>query len=1622
MRLAPTSFSTCLRQRNWLFVVVLIIVSLLIAILSFPRSSEAKRRQSSASATPDREQNAKVLETYGKIPMSFELNQGQAHRRVKYVARGSGYSVFLTGNEAVFALKNLSEEQSVSTLRMKLIGSSGNPRVEGLDKLQGVANYFIGNKTREWQTSIATFSRVKYENVYKGIDIIYHGSQNQLEYDFVVAPGVSPNKIQVRFDGTEKIWIDKDGKLVLKLNGKEIRQSKPIAYQTTNGERREIEVSYRTRGGSVGFTVGDYDKTQSLVIDPVLLYSTYLGGTAVDQGFAIAVDSLGQAFLTGNTTSTDFPLGNSFQPVKGTFTDAFVVKLNAAGNGIVYSTYLGGNGDDSGLGIAVDSQGNAYVTGLTGSGSFPTLGAFQSSKDALLDSFLTKLNPSGSALVYSTFFGGNNNETLYSVAVDSSGSAYVAGRTDSTRWFNNFPAFQPRHGNPLYLSTNSAGQWSASSNGIVPIIVFDITQDPVTASTIYAGTSSGVYKSLDHGVNWTATGSGSATTIPMVTNAVAIDPSTPSTIYAATNSGVFKSVDAGASYTVKNSGLGNTRVLSFAIDPTSPQTLYAGTNSGVFRSTNGGDSWSSWSSGITALSAINEIVLNPTNSQILYVGTSNGVFRSTTGGAGWFSMNTGITNGAPITAMVIDPTTPTILYAAAQGASSPVYKTTTSGSSWTPSGTGLSVVINGQPTSVFTHEFAIDPSNPTILYAATASGGVFKTSDGGSNWSQSNTGLSNAQTPAITVDRITPARLYVGTNIGTDAIIAKFDPSGFIPEYLINFGGDESDEARGIAVDSSDNAYVVGTTSSGNFPTVNAFDSTHNGLADVFVTKFNSGSTMDYSTFLGGGLREEGRAIAVRSGNAHVTGFTSSANFPMANAFDSTLSPSDPDAFVTKLGTSGSTLEFSTFLGGVGLDQGFGIAVDGSGVYVTGETQSLEFPVLDAPQSVAPGAPNSNSNAFVTKLNPAGSNLVYSTYLGGANSDFGAGIAVDPAGNAYVVGTTSSTDFPTANAFQTNLKTATDAFVTKIGLGADLSITKTDARDPVMVNNALRYFLRVDNAGPSNATNVVVTDTLPAGVTFVSATPTQGSCSFSSPTVTCQLGTVNSGSSTTIILTTTVASAGVITNTASVAAQEADSNPANNTSTQTTTISTSPSISGFVRDSLGNAISGVLMTLSGTQSATTTTDANGRYQFASVQINGNYVVTPSKTNYTFDPTSLSFTNITLDSPGDFVGTPILVQFSQPTFTVNEGTETVQISVTRTGSTAGVSTVEYTTVNGTASDRSDFTAALGTLRFEAGETSKSFQVLITDDVFVEGTQGFNVVLSNATGANLAGPSDPLPSTALVTISDNDAQPGAPNPIDDSTFFVRQHYHDFLNRAPDQGGLDFWVSGIESCGSNAQCREVKRIDTSAAFFLSIEFQSTGYLVYRMYKSAYGDTASPNVAISVPVIRLNEFLADSQKVGEGVVVGVGNWQQQLEANKTALGLSFVQRQRFLVAFPLAMTADQFVNKLDQNAGGVLSDSERTQLIATLSSAPGDPVKRAEVFRAVSEDNDLQQREFNRAFVLMQYFGYLRRNPDDSPDTDFRGWEFWLNKLNQFGNFRDAEMVKAFINSIEYRGRFAP
>jgi hypothetical protein len=711
--------------------------------------SPAWRGKTPEPTKPDAAARAKLNQTYGKLPLSFEANEGQQDHQVKFLSRGSGYNLFLTNRESVLVLTKPEKPATspakkathaallpkpkgqAAVLRAQLVGANEAAKVTGEQKLPGKVNYLTGKDPSKWRTDVVTYAKVRYEEVYPGVDLVYYGKRGQLEYDFVVQPGADPASIRLRIAGAQKMRLNGKGQLVMKTAGGAVRWNKPEIYQEVDGVQRSVKGKYVLgRGGEVGFQVAAYDTARPLIIDPILVYSTYLGGSSLDDGWGIAVDSTGNAYVTGYTYATDFPTtAGAFQTIYGGGTcDAFVTKLNSSGSGLLYSTYLGGSDVDSGYGIAVDSSGNAYIAGETASTDFPiTAGAFQTAyAGGYRDAFVIQLNASGSSLLYSTYLGGSGYDRsahLGSLALDTSGNVYIVGDTDSSDF-------------------------------------------PITA-------------------------------------------------------GAF-------------------------------QTTFAG---------------------------------------------------------------------------------------------------------------------------------------------------------------------------------------------GRDVFVAKINATGSSLLYSTYFGGSDLDFGDGIALDSSGNTYLAGTTESFDFPTTGgAFQTTSGGgSSDAFVTKLNAtGTGLLYSTYIGGSDSDDGYAIALdASGNTYLTGITTSSDFPITvGAYQATLVASG-DAFVTKLNSVGTGLLYSTYLGGNGSEDGWGIAVDDSGnAYVAGFTTSSDFPTTpDAFQTTFGGV----TDVFVTQLNATGTGLIYSTYLGGSSSqgpgyEYLRGMALDTSNNVYIVGVTTSDDFPTTpGAFDTTWNFSSDGFVAKIG-------------------------------------------------------------------------------------------------------------------------------------------------------------------------------------------------------------------------------------------------------------------------------------------------------------------------------------------------------------------------------------------------------------------------------------------------------------------------------------------------------------------------------------------------------------------------------------------------------------
>ncbi len=421
-----------------------------------------------AAAPPPLAHQARVNDTYGKLPLTFEVNEGQTGNAVKFLSRGQGYSLFITQAGAALQLK--SGHDATSAVQWQAVGGNRNARVVGEGSLTTKSNYLIGNDPQKWHTGVSNYSRVRVERVYPGIDLVYHGNQRQVEYDFVVAPKTNPGRIRLAFQGVESKRIGEHGELILHTKNGDLVQAPPLVYQELNGQRQVVKGSYALLANEIGFSLGRYDHNRPVTIDPVLLYATYLGGSDVDNGSSIAVDSSGNAYVTGLAASTPFPgvSGSSIQPSSGGDYDAFVTKINAAGTATVYSTYLGGNGGgEYGLGIAVDSSGNAYISGATDSTNFPGTGgsSIQSSYGGgLRDGFLTKINAAGTAIVYSTYLGGNDDDLAYGIAVDGSGNAYVSGITGSSTF--------PGVSGSSISSTNNNGVFLTKVNAAGTAIVY----------------------------------------------------------------------------------------------------------------------------------------------------------------------------------------------------------------------------------------------------------------------------------------------------------------------------------------------------------------------------------------------------------------------------------------------------------------------------------------------------------------------------------------------------------------------------------------------------------------------------------------------------------------------------------------------------------------------------------------------------------------------------------------------------------------------------------------------------------------------------------------------------------------------------------------------------------------------------------------------------------------------------------------------------------------------------------------------------------------------------------------------------------------------------------------------
>jgi uncharacterized repeat protein (TIGR01451 family) len=1926
----------------------LALASLTLGLLMFTpatsghRGNFADRTETQPTSHPPREprkaeRSLTVKGLTENLPLSFEPNHGQTDSQVKFLARTPGYNVFLTPTEAVFALgrsvagesdrtsrkKNVrrggGRHERVSVLRLALKGSDPGARASGIDRLPGVKNYLVGSDSSRWQKDVPTYRRVRFEAIYPGINLSYYGNQQQLEYDFEVDPGADPDRIRLSCVGARSLKIDGDGDLIVKLNGGELRQHRPVVYQELSGRRIPIDGSFVIRGRrEIGFEIGAYDTSRPLVIDPTLVYSTYLGATGTDAGNGIDIDNSGNVYITGTTSSTTFPTQNPFSANNAGLDDVFVTKLDPAGSTILYSTYVGGTGTDRGDGIFVDkTSGAAYVVGRVDSLStdFPTVpgSAATTYRGGDFDAIVFKLNPQGNTLVYSTFLGGEENDSAISVVADSAGNAYVTGGTRSDSFPTSAGAFQFTVAGDtdaylvkfnaagsaiLYSSLLGGGGTDRGSSvkvdnaGNAYVVGYTSSQDFPTetpfqsslagsfdafvakidtnasgpASLAFCSYLGGTTDDKGYGValdaanNIYVAGQTSSTDFPVLNPAQAVKggsfdafiariSSSGAKIYATYLGGTGDDRATG----VAVNAAGNAYVTGFTGSTNFPTAIPlqlsngGGTDAFVAKLNAAGDGllYSTYLGGsgnenfASTVTFSGNIVVDTSGNTYITGFTSSTNFPTlspaqvSNGGGASDAFVVKISDTTPATDFSVDVTPASQTVNPGNAANYTVTVTPSGGftgavalsvsgqsgdtvSSFNPA--SINITDSSAKSSVLTLTTTLSTPPGTFTLSITATSGSLQHSAPASLIVAGATSANLAITktaspnPAIVATNLTyrmvvtnkgpspatnttmtdtlPAGVTFvsssttqGSCTGTTTVTCNFGSLGIgssavasiivTPQSTGQLSNTASTSATESDPDPSDNSATIVTqvtTQSSGPSMLDPNLSVHtviSGLSQpTSIALFGNGffviekDTGKVKLVLNGAVQLTALDLAVNSASERgLLGIALHPDFAF-NHFvylywtqSSTGADSTNLADVDLLGNrvdryvwNGTTLTFDRNLirlrafqadanqpqrgnhnGGI-----LSFGPDGKLYILMGDNGRRGFlqnnqlgPVPDD-QFGGPEPDDSHLTGFVLRLNDDGSAPADNPFFNASTSLTGQaaanikklyaygvrngfGMAFDPlSGNlwdqengddafdemnritagsnngwvqtmgpinrvaefksiesTYAAGNLQQLRWPPSLIADTPaaalaslymlpgahyndpefswkyaVAPAALGFVQGRGLGPQFEGHMLIGASRTFLSGGFLFRLRLTTdrlhfsfsdsrlldlvADNTDKFDITESETLLIGKDFGIATDIETGTNGNVFVVSNTNGAVYeiTGNQPTLFVANLNG------------AQEVPPNAS--TATGTATVLLSP-------DELSARVS---LNFGGLSSPETVAHIHGP---AAAGVTGPVLFPLPQGEFTDFEVQLSATEVqnlkngllyvdvhsTNFVPGEIRGqfqtsaASSSFQFNSAALLVTEGGGDAVVRVTRLGNTSAPATVSYATSDsggincnapntGNASSRCDYVSTTGSLNFAAGETSKTISIPLVDDSYAEGNENLNLALTSVTGTGSALGS---PAKTTITITDNDAVNGL-NAIDSTGFFVRQHYLDFLNREPDPSGFAFWTNEITSCGADAQCIELKRINVSAAFFLSIEFQETGFLVYRIYKSAYGDLpASP-----VP-LRLDEFLPDTQQIGKDVIVGQPGFEQQLENNKVAFTLAFVSRSRFTTAYPTTMTPAQFVDALFANAGVTPSTADRDAAINEFGGAANtvDVAARARALRRVAENSTLKTQEFNRAFVLMEYFGYLRRNPNDPPEAnlDFAGYNFWLGKLNQFnGNFVAAEMVKAFILSGEYRHRFGP
>jgi len=745
---------------------------------------------------------------YGALPLGFEANRGQSDPAVNFLARGQGYALFLTGHEAVLTLRGAAKDKVPSavapaTLRLKLDGANAHAIARGVDELPGKANYFLGNVPSQWHTDVPTYGKVKYESVYPGVDLVYYGTQRgELEYDFVVAPGADPGAIALDLRADEpgssktaigsrrkaedqaRVRITDSGDLLIPTSDGEVRLHKPVIYQPVNrqstaGNRKSVDGRFALDAENhVRFALGPYDHSQPLVIDPVLVYATYIGGSGGDVGYAIAVDSNQDAYIAGVTNSTNYPTSNAAQSANKGNGDGFITKMNSDGTALIYSTYLGGSQTDTIAALALASSGSIFVTGYTASSDFPIKAPtgtssnpqpFQPTYGGGTDAFVTQLSTDGKSIVYSSYLGGSGLDEGLGITVDASGNAYVTGMTQSADF--------PKAGTPLQATLGAS-----QNNAFVSEV--DFTGETLVYSTYLGGPAT------------------------VSAQGIQIDSSGNAYVAGYVLSGAFPTTGGSAQ---PNAGGGTADAFVAKLNAGGSSLAYA---------TYLGGSGDDRAYGIGLDSSLNVYITGATTSTNFPV--TSGVFQSTLRGS----------SNAFVSKL--------------NAAGSAFTYSTYLGGTGIDQGTAIAVVSSG---------------------AAYVTGWTESTDFPTSNPVQSVLGISNNN--------------YCGSTPCADAFLSEFSADGTALTFSTYLGGNGPDFAQGVAVDSNGSPYITGSTSSNNFPVtsppnsnatyVAPYRTTLTGTAgNAFIAKVNSGNNPNIS-LTPGTLNFGNVTVSVTSGLQAVT-------------------------------------------------------------------------------------------------------------------------------------------------------------------------------------------------------------------------------------------------------------------------------------------------------------------------------------------------------------------------------------------------------------------------------------------------------------------------------------------------------------------------------------------------------------------------------------------------------------------------------------------------------------------------------------------------------------------------------------------------------------------------------